>query len=521
MEKSRVCILTAGSGSRLGEQLQIINKSLIPLGDKAVLSRIIESFPSDSEFIIALGHRGEQVRDYLSLAHPGLSVKFVEVANFEGPGSGPGESLRSCRHELQSGPFYFVSCDTLWSDKFTDFPSDENWMAVSEISPDEAAAYSLIFSESGRVTDIRDKYSARNITGGLAFTGFAFIYDHEDFWAGLEQINNNPKEKQVMDGFIGLMQKRPVRAVPLKWTDVGTLEKYRKAYGAFADFDYSKSEEFFYSVNSRIVKFFADRAVVKNRVAKAKLMPRVFPQVFGGEGQFYAYDYQKGDTFYKLGDRATFDLLIQWLRDELWKPRDIDEDEFKVLCRKFYVDKTVQRLELYNRKYGSQAEIINGVRVPLAETLFSRVDQKQLISGLPFFIHGDLQPDNIIFDRDDNRFVLIDWRQDFSGRIDLGDLYYDFAKLLGGLQMDYSAIKRNRFEFEEIDGHVKIGHESVKYGKEATQSLKAAALKMGLDFKKVEMLTGLIYLNMAPLHHYPFDKLLNAKGRLILGENLS
>ena len=46
----RVVIPTAGVGSRLLEQTENINKSLINVSNKPVISHIIESFPNDVEF---------------------------------------------------------------------------------------------------------------------------------------------------------------------------------------------------------------------------------------------------------------------------------------------------------------------------------------------------------------------------------------------------------------------------------------------------------------------------------------
>ena len=40
--------------------------------------------------------------------------------------------------------------------------------------------------------------------------------------------------------------------------------------------------------------------------------------------------------------------------------------------------------------------------------------------------------------------------------------------------------------------------------------------KQGYDLKKVKVLTGIIWLNMAPLHHEPFDKFLYYWGKLNL-----
>jgi hypothetical protein len=43
----------------------------------------------------------------------------------------------------------------------------------------------------------------------------------------------------------------------------------------------------------------------------------------------------------------------------------------------------------------------------------------------------------------------------------------------------------------------------------------------GLSWLKVEILTAIIWVNMAPLHHHPFDEFLFFYGRLHLWEALS
>src|SRR4051812_26613251 len=106
-----VCILTSGTGSRMGPYAGVINKALLPVAGKALISHLIDRFPAGSEFVISLGHQGAQVRDYLELAHPDVHFDFVAVDRIEGPGTGPGYSLRACR-PLLGRPFYFLACDT-------------------------------------------------------------------------------------------------------------------------------------------------------------------------------------------------------------------------------------------------------------------------------------------------------------------------------------------------------------------------------------------------------------------------
>lgn len=66
----RVCIPTAGTGSRLGSLTRYINKSLVAVDNRPTISHIIERYPDDAEFVIALGHKGHLVR---GIFEPGVS----------------------------------------------------------------------------------------------------------------------------------------------------------------------------------------------------------------------------------------------------------------------------------------------------------------------------------------------------------------------------------------------------------------------------------------------------------------
>ena len=91
---------------------------------------MIEQFPGDCEFVIALGHKGNLVREYLELAHPDRQFIFQHVVPFEGKGSGLGLSLLFCEKYLQQ-PFIFLSCDTLVKEQI--IVPDHNWMGYAQI----------------------------------------------------------------------------------------------------------------------------------------------------------------------------------------------------------------------------------------------------------------------------------------------------------------------------------------------------------------------------------------------------
>ena len=72
----RVLIPTAGTGSRLGNLTKFLNKSLIPVSNKAVISHIIDKYPDDCEFVIPIGYKGNLVKEFLNLAYPKRNFIF-------------------------------------------------------------------------------------------------------------------------------------------------------------------------------------------------------------------------------------------------------------------------------------------------------------------------------------------------------------------------------------------------------------------------------------------------------------
>lgn len=75
----KVFIPCAGVGSRLKEHTgNHINKALVSVNHKPVISHIVEKFPVETNFVIALGHKGQDVKDFLSLAYPERHFTFVE-----------------------------------------------------------------------------------------------------------------------------------------------------------------------------------------------------------------------------------------------------------------------------------------------------------------------------------------------------------------------------------------------------------------------------------------------------------
>jgi NDP-sugar pyrophosphorylase family protein len=510
-----VCILTAGKGTRMGALGKILNKALHTIDGRAIITHIINKFPHNAEFVVGVGFLGEQVRNYLQIAHGERKISFVEIDNFEGPGSGPGYSLMCCRRQLQK-PFYFVSCDTLWDNEL-DWTLDKNWFGVANVSPADSVHYCNLKVVGTSVVEMLDKSQVED-ESFQAFVGLCHISDYPVFWAGLESTETVAGEHQISNGIRALIAQTDTQALNIDWTDVGDASKYKKAASCYENYDFSKENEALYIVNSQVIKFFADATITERRILKSKLNSVVFPPITRHAGQFYAYDFQPGETLYKVNSRDIFARLLDWLGANLWKRHAVDQALMRSICQNFYQIKTLERLNMYDRKYplSNVPSVVNGRNIPATSELLSLVPWAQLSEGIPCFMHGDLQFDNILFDAAKESFMLIDWRQDFGGHVEFGDLYYDLAKLYGGIVLNYDFIKLNLLSYAENERDITFDFAQRFQTKNYLQQLSEYISVNGYDLVKVKILVALIYMNMSPLHNHPFDKMLDSLGRDLL-----
>ena len=97
MSKYKVLIPSAGLGTRLGDIGKNINKALVSVAHKPVISHVIEKFPKDIEIVIAVGHKGQLLKDYLALAHPDRKITCVDIDSYHGHKSGLGYSILQCK----------------------------------------------------------------------------------------------------------------------------------------------------------------------------------------------------------------------------------------------------------------------------------------------------------------------------------------------------------------------------------------------------------------------------------------
>ena len=497
-----VLILAAGYGRRMGPFSRMVNKSLIPYGDKPLISHIIDKFPKETtKFVIACGHMGQQVKDYVSSVHSDKCTIFVDIPDYSEGNTGPATTIQHCAEHLKGG-FMLVACDTLFDFDYTK-RMDHNWIGVYPVDSAIAKDYDWIERDGDDIVALHNKEASS--TAVDAFIGLMYAKD-DAFLNNLIKI----KAKENFQGFAGIeLKAHTVR----NWLDFGTYEKWQELTKDLPENSFVKPNELFYHDNGKVIKYFTDEHHVTSRMRRANANPGCMPTGLQAIGNFLIHNWAKGDIVYNQASPKLFKKMLDWCESNLWVNNNMVNPE---ACYQFYYTKTHERLAQFRTKYSDWSEccVVNRKEVDTIDTYLNNIDWGWLCNTIEWrFIHGDLHFDNTIYDSETDTFTAIDWRTDFAGGT-YGDLYYDLAKMLGGIWLNYRRVKDGNLDYTEKSDYATITVPSVDYPENYELVLKDWVTSRGLDWKKVKTLVPLIYLNMSPLHEAPFDKFLIALAQL-------
>jgi choline kinase/thiamine kinase-like enzyme len=492
--KTTVVIPTAGTGSRMGNYTKNLNKALLPYKNKPVISHIIDSFPTNTKFIIPVGYLADQIKDFCRIAYADRDIEFIQVDDYLSPESGTSYTLRQCRDKV-NGSFWYVPCDTYFNESVVDRVTDENCYFVKSVPEKDTHLYTMFDIDNySKITKITFKKSTTE--SSVAFTGLVYIHHYNDFFDSLEELNSNELIYSIQLG--DKVDKLNT------WLDFGDPVNYQTELSKSQKFDFTKKDELTYICNKRVVKWWIDSSTPKKKYVKTLENPLVFPPNCQHVGNFMAYDYFEGKTLYEYNNPDSFKSCLTWLKDEVWLPVDADITSASI---EFYKNKTLARVNKFLEKYPNLKKVnfIDGVKVNDYTYYLNKIDWDYLsTTTLPGFIHGDLQFDNVVINNE-GKFKVIDWRHEFANIVEYGDIYYDLAKLAGGFIINYANIKEHNFNIEIDNDTVTLSIPNIDQVNVYQRQLKEFIISRGYDYKKVQMLIPIIYWNMSPLHTAPFD----------------
>lgn len=493
----------AGKGTRIGRPGKELHKGLVPLGQKAVISHIIEQAPEDARIGILTGHRSAQVMEYLELAHPHRDFTFMHVYGWDEPGAGPGASLLRARAWVGDEDMVFTSCDTIWTRDQTLWQGDQSWAAVAPIPPGTISdQWCLMGVRNGFVGKIHDKRLVTRDRTLRAYTGLSRIVagDLRTFWEGVQEGAITRGELQVTGGLASLAAEDNLEAREIDWTDVGTADAYASAVAKHTGYDFTKLDEATYVLpeSGRVVKWWANKDTNERRHDRANDLNGAVPDVLGSGENMLAYRYTPGVSCYSYVNEnnagSFIDDLWGWAFNNLWMPRLVAAPE--EAARIFYHDKTLARVDLLRPDLWRKA----------TDALYDIQEGWERIVGdvVPSRIHGDFNFGNVLV-TDNRGFVGIDWREDFGGELTWGDWRYDVGKLLAGCVVQWEHGQRGDFRPWPLG--LELKKLVISYVEEKHQ-------------RDVQIIGALSLLNSAPLHAAPLDEVCVARGCAWLQEVL-
>ena len=486
----KFCILAAGRGTR-NNDVDGLHKALLPLENKPVISHIIDKLDKKVEVVIAVGYKSNQIKTYLDTVYDDRKITYVDVDNYAGEGSGPGYSLLSCKDELQV-PFIFTSVDTLVKEDAVFTFVGDNWLGVSEVPLENSMDYCLV--RGSKYLD--DLYYG---TGNRAYVGMAGIHDYENFWNALEDRKILKDEYQVIHGFDGL---KNIKLIDFTWYDTGNNKSYHETKKVFCnDVVANKSDEAIFIDKGKVIKYFNNPEKSKLRVERTKYLNGNCPDITVINDNMYYYDYIEGEMLSNISDESLMRKFLDGCQTTLWE--EIDRgDTFLEDCENMYETKTKERVAAL---FGSELDritTINGIEVGLIEDMLNRVDWDWFYEkAIPTYFHGDLQPENILYDSSKDKFVLIDWRQRFGNSIEIGDVYYDLGKIYHAIMINGQSILKDMYDYR-ID---KLTSVSLDFYCKSNlvyfmDIFKKFCSDNNYDWNNVELLGILQYFNICTLY---------------------
>ena len=512
----KVLIPMAGTGTRLGYLTEYLNKALVDISGKPAISRIIDNFPNNTEFVIVLGYKGELVKQFLHLCYPDRIFYFTEVSKYEGEGSGLGLTILAAEKYLQE-PFVFCACDTITDEKIT-YPEKNTAYYAQREKKNQYRTLDII---GNKVTSVLEKDNAKETS--MPYTGLCCIKDYDLFWKEMHEGKKqavNLGESYVLKKFA---QNGILYAQKINWFDTGNIEELEKTRNHFKGIDnpniLPKPDEAIWFVNDKVIKYSDNKNFIKERVLRTKYLKGYIPEITANTDNMYVYKKVEGTVLSKIKDISFFKKLLDYA--QIFWEKEIPPENFREICKKFYYDKTIERINLYYKNFLQEDKetVINGVTIPKLKDILKRVNWENIFQGEAGRFHGDFHFENILYNENTDEFTFLDWRQNFGGLLNCGDIYYDLAKLLHGLIICHELISNEKYSVNIENNVVKYSFERKPILMECEEYYYNWLQNNGYDEKKVKILTALIYLNIAALHHYPYCHLLYYLGKTMLYEN--
>lgn len=513
----KVLIPTNNSAYKIQQQSKALNKSLVAIENKPLIAHIIEKFPENAEFVIAVGKNSNLIKEFLSTAYPERNFEFVVNDN-----QNSSFDFSSCKQYLQC-PFVFHSCEATVNESIPE--PENNWMAFTLNNNSHQLERSLKIN-NGYIDKILEQGEKGSET--YPYLNIAAIHDYKKFWSAMD-FESSSQEIILPDNFDKahiknlitkqgetwglrslLKNKFPVEALQFTLNESQAHIKHESTDNNFIS----------WNLNNTSIIFSPEADLISKQLKRAELLQDYIPEIKAQSKHMFSYEDNKSIKIAKQINLKIFKQLLNHCKN-FWQTKKLDEkklDEFNRACHKHYKTQTEHQLNKYYKLHqtSDQEEMINGLATAKTEVLLSKLDWARVAKGEASRIHGNLVLENVVLQNKQLKFI--NWAPEYPGLMEAGDIYYDLAKLNYSLLFSPAMLERKDYYVKTSEKNMASRVERIidfdftrQQSLVSCQSLYLEWLeKNGFSSDKVKVICSLICLNLAAekigleakLHYY-------------------
>lgn len=492
----------------------VSSSAMLPVGGKPVIHWTIDHLYGlgIDRFRVGVPRRGEPIEDYVRYILPrDCAVDWV-VCSGDLPIA---HSVINLCHGIQ-GPALVVLGDTLFSLGSASPSLDHPWILTASVEdPSEWCVVAI--DDTGFVSEWFDKDEFTE--SRIAAIGVYWIPEAKVEAVG--QLSLPDASLVNISDVLRAISPEGVKAFEAQeWLDCGhpqTYDRSRRSVAAARAFNTLVFDDLRGTVRkeSSNTKKLADEIRYMTDLP-ADLRP-FFPQVFDWnldssqpwmEMEYYGYPTLSELFLYHQLHPSIWDSILRRLAQVLSFLRSGGQSIDVADVVAMYLHKTEQRLSEVSsetslgRLFQYDEVRINGLsRLGLHDLWTVTAAQVQEISARPVgaMIHGDLCFSNVLFDLRSGLCKFIDPRGSFGRESHRGDQRYDVSKIHHSVIGLYDHLVAGLFNVEGSDGDFELEISVTPLQQRVAASYRELVLS-AFEKSEVDLITGLIFLGLAPLH---------------------
>lgn len=217
----KVIILAGGFGTRLSEYTDSIPKPMVPIAGKPILEHIMSIYSKFglNEFVVALGYKGQKIKEYFKDVNNNWKIELVETGS---------ETLTGGRIKRLS--------DYIGNETFCLTYGD----GLSDLNIKDLITFHRKHKKLLTVTAVRPpaRFGSLEINSDDSVTEFSEKIDKGNNWINGGFFVANPKVLTFIKGDDTIFEKEPLE----KLSKIGELKAY-KHYGFWQCMDHRVDKE--------------------------------------------------------------------------------------------------------------------------------------------------------------------------------------------------------------------------------------------------------------------------------------